>query len=87
MLRRGWSRFQRDPLGRRWCAWVWPEGNATVRHCGHPTALRPYYVTIAGHVLERKFARLEQAMIAAEEAVSEAGARLSSEVAARSHHP
>jgi hypothetical protein len=33
-----------------------------VRHCGHPTALRPYYVVLpTGEVLERKFRLLADA--------------------------
>lgn len=74
-LRPGWSRFQRDPLGRRWCVWVAPERGAVVRHCGHPTALRPYRVTVGGLEIEQKFRTLEAAMIAAETAKAVSGVR------------
>lgn len=40
-----------------------------VCHCGHPTALRPYYVQMAdGRILDRKFHRLTVAKAAAIEA-------------------
>jgi hypothetical protein len=45
-----------------------PNG-AIVAHCGHPTALRPYYVSLPnGAVIERKFRLLADAKAAAIEA-------------------
>lgn len=36
-----------------------------VMECGHPTALRPYYVQLRGRVLARKYARAADAKVAA----------------------
>lgn len=37
-----------------------------IRHCGHQTALRPYYVVAPNDdIIERKFRRLEEAKLAA----------------------
>ncbi len=53
------------------------DGKATnnwVKHCGHPTALRPYYVRLAdGRVLERKHRLLDDAKAAAIAAIQGTG--------------
>ena len=49
--------------------------NTWVHHCGHPTALRPYYVHLStGRVLARKYRLLVDAKRAAEEAHGDAEA-------------
>lgn len=59
----GWIRMGSDSaLGTR--AWRHPAApGITVRHCGHPTALRPYYLT--GVAILRKFPNLAAAKAAA----------------------
>ncbi|CAB4158748.1 hypothetical protein UFOVP703_29 [uncultured Caudovirales phage] len=48
----------------RACAWVDPRNpGVIVKHCGHPTALRPYY--LEGAALSRKFSTLAEAKAAA----------------------
>lgn len=45
-------------------SWTHPAlPGVTVRHCGHPTALRPYYIT--GLPIARKFSTLAAAQAAA----------------------
>lgn len=39
----GWEGLGGGPGGRNW-AWKHQATGVVVRHCGHPTALRPYYV-------------------------------------------
>lgn len=57
MVRGGWIRH-----GNR--AWTHPSlPGVAVRHCGHPTALRPYYLT--GLPISRKFCNLAAAQAAA----------------------
>ena len=53
-------------LGReRNMLWTSPQlPGVEVRHCGHPTAIRPYYVV--GRDFARKFRLLKQAQRAAE---------------------
>ena len=46
-----------------------------VRHCGHPTALRPYYVEGLGLACRGTFPRLAEAQAAAE-AVARAAGRI-----------
>lgn len=63
-----WSAIGRNPLGRS-NAWSSPATpRLTVRHCGHPTAIRPYYIEADGErfACERKFSRLQEAQRAAE---------------------
>lgn len=54
----------KGPLGRnyRWTSEQLP--GIAVQHCGHPTALRPYF--IIGSKIQRKFSRLKDAQHAAE---------------------
>jgi hypothetical protein len=69
-LEGAWIGVQRNPLGRL-CAWEHPQlVGVRVRHCGHPTALRPYY--IIGCDTPMKFRLLKQAQQAAEELIAEA---------------
>lgn len=45
LKRPGWHPVGWSPFDGRAAAWAnlrWP--GMTVRHCGHPTALRPYYI-------------------------------------------
>lgn len=57
MVRGSWIRH-----GTR--TWTHPGlPGVAVRHCGHPTALRPYYLT--GLPINRKFYSLEKAQAAA----------------------
>lgn len=57
MVRGGWIRH-----GDR--TWTHPSlPGVAVRHCGHPTALRPYYLT--GLPIARKFYNLAAAQAAA----------------------
>jgi len=44
----GWI-GQKGPLGRN-VRWTHPQTSLVVRHCGHPTALRPYWID--GHFHE-----------------------------------
>jgi hypothetical protein len=71
--------WRRDPV-LQYFAWyeLLQNGEATgtwVKHCCHPTAIRPYYVHLAtGMILARKFRLLAEAKQAAEEAHHDAGA-------------
>lgn len=59
---RGWV-GHRGPFGRnlRWTHAQLPD--LEIRHCGHPTALRPYYVQYqSGEISQRKFPRLADAI-------------------------
>ena len=59
------STGRKGPLGRNgsWTSEQLP--GIEVRHCGHPTALRPYY--IEGLPIARKFRLLKDAKHAAEQ--------------------
>lgn len=65
-----WQGLGGGPGGRNW-AWRHVRTGVMVRHCGHPTALRPYYVTIeeGGTVLALRdlgtFSQLRDAQAAA----------------------
>lgn len=60
--------------GGRHATWVHPRlPGVAVRHCGHPTALRPYFV--AGLPIQRKFYRLADAQAAAFEVAGAIAAR------------
>jgi hypothetical protein len=48
----GWSPASWHPVTRR--AWAWrfdADRRLVVRHCGHPTALRPYWVQFGDNSL------------------------------------
>jgi hypothetical protein len=71
-----WIRY---PVGQYFaCYELLIDGEPTdtwVKHCCHPTAIRPYYVHLAtGMILARKFRLLAEAKQAAEEAHNDAGA-------------
>lgn len=66
-----WVGIRRNHVGRI-CAWAHPELPVQVWHCGHPTALRPYY--IRGVDVDRKFRLLADAQQAAVDALAAAGA-------------
>lgn len=58
MTRDGW--IGRSLAGIRRDCWTHPaHPGVAIRHCGHPTALRPYYVE--GLPFARKFDELEHA--------------------------
>lgn len=60
----------RCPLMRRNTRWTNVEcPGAVIRHCGHPTALRPYYVVGVEELHGRTFSRLVDAQAAVEMAV------------------
>lgn len=63
LVRGGWITNAGAPaLGSR--VWTHPSlPGVAVRHCGHPTALRPYYLT--GLPIARKFPNLAGAQAAA----------------------
>lgn len=64
----GWIATAWCPLLRRNREWQHPcIVGAWVRHCGHPTALRPYH----SNILQQKFRTLRQAQEAVEQAVRE----------------
>ena len=66
-----WHVGGKDRFGRpkaRACTWAHPlMPGLHVRHCCHPTALRPYYVTgpQGGYFIEHKFGTLGKAQAAA----------------------
>jgi hypothetical protein len=66
LARSGWHGSQRWPgLPNRWAAWsnrAYP--GVTVRHCCHPTAIRPYWID--GMDIPRKFRRLADAKASVE---------------------
>lgn len=67
MKRLGWTRLSTpgDKLRSMWRH----ESGILVRHCGHPTAIRPYYLIHPESglpLVAEKFRNLELAMIAAE---------------------
>lgn len=77
MLRHHWQGFARGARGGKFDAWACEQlPGVTVRHCGHPTALRPYYLEGKGLEIERTFPRLVEALQAAEEAAGVAGLEL-----------
>lgn len=43
--RKGWTRLSNPKTGTLFQVWRHDASGYEVRHCGHPTALRPYYVT------------------------------------------
>lgn len=60
---RKWIGHRSDVHGRN-MSWTHPDlPGIEVRHCGHPTANRPYY--IVGRGMRRKFYRLAEAQQAA----------------------
>lgn len=61
-----WEPIHRNPWGR-YDAWRCSNGEV-VRHCGHPTALRPYYID--GKLEEVGTFRLLKEAKAAAEALS-----------------
>lgn len=47
------------PFAKRWTNPRMP--GYEVRHCGHPTALRPYYVLLDGSIVSDTFRHLDKA--------------------------
>ena len=59
----GWIGLGGGPDGRNW-AWKHAALGIVVRHCGHPTALRPYYVPEDPHVKHSSLASAQAAALA-----------------------
>jgi hypothetical protein len=74
MLRHHWQGTARGARCGKYDAWTCEQiPGVIVRHCGHPTALRPYYIQGEGLEIPRKFPRLVEALQAAEDAAGAAG--------------
>lgn len=74
MLRHHWQGFARGPRGGKYDAWTCAQlPGVIVRHCGHPTALRPYHVEGLEDPSASEFPRLVEALQAAEAAAGVEG--------------